>query len=214
MESVSRAHSIRQIVWFVWARIVLPMAKNAKKGCKPLVTYTRPTGTFLESSLKGPKDHNIYLKWHTQRIKSLKNSAFFVFYQSLVVLGIHHQRVNYFKTVKASTTRRSLCGDHKMLSPFNDKLSALSSFRHRVGGTYGMGVCPGQAPIAIDWFCLLRVKVVPSEEDSPSCGVLVDIFQSVNAIRSAIYAFLSKSPHRQFLKIKAVVRINSAQQVT
>ena len=96
----------------------------------------------------------------------------------------------------------------------NDKRLALSSFRHRVGGTYGMGVCPGQAPIAIDWFCLLRVKVVPSEEDSPSCGVLVDIFQSVNAIRSAIYAFLSKSPHRQFLKIKAVVRINSAQQVT
>ena len=48
-----------------------------------------------------------------------------------------------------------------------------------------MGVCPGQAPIPIDPFCLLRVKVVPSEEDSASCGVLADIFQSATAIHSA-----------------------------
>ena len=71
-----------------------------------------------------------------------------------------------------------------MLSPM--------SFRHRAGGTYGMGVCPGQAPIATDPFCLLRVKVVQSEENSAFCGVLVDIFQSVTAIRSANYTFSIK----------------------
>ena len=52
-----------------------------------------------------------------------------------------------------------------------------------------MGVCPGEAPIAIDPVCLLRVKVVPSEEDSASFGVFVDLFQSVTAIRSVRYAF-------------------------
>ena len=52
-----------------------------------------------------------------------------------------------------------------------------------------MGICPGRAPIGIDPFCLLRVKVVPSEEDSASCGVLVDLLQSVTAIHSANYAF-------------------------
>ena len=59
-----------------------------------------------------------------------------------------------------------------------------------------MGDCPGQAPITIDPFRQLRVKVVPSEEDSASCGVLADFFQSVTAIHSANYAFLSKLPLR------------------
>ena len=59
-----------------------------------------------------------------------------------------------------------------------------------------MGVCPEQAPIAIGPFCLLRVKVVLSEEDSASYGVLVDLVQSLIAIRSVNYAFLSKLPLR------------------
>ena len=71
-----------------------------------------------------------------------------------------------------------------------------------------MGVCPGQAPIAIGPFCLLLVKVVPSEEDSASCGVLVDIFQSVIAIHSANYAFLSKLPLKQLFELKVVAKIN------
>ena len=65
-----------------------------------------------------------------------------------------------------------------------------------------MGVCPGQAPITIDPVCLLRVRDVPLEEDSASCGVLADIFQSVTAIHSANYAFLSKIPLRQLLKLR------------
>ena len=72
-----------------------------------------------------------------------------------------------------------------------------------------MGVCPGQAPMAIDPFCLLRVRPVPSEEDSASCGVLADFFQSVTAIYSVIYAFLLKLPLRQPLKIEVVIKINS-----
>ena len=63
-----------------------------------------------------------------------------------------------------------------------------------------MGVCSGQAPITIDLFCLLRVQDVPSEEDSASCGALADFFQSVTAIHSAKYAFLSHLPLRQPLK--------------
>ena len=55
-----------------------------------------------------------------------------------------------------------------------------------------MGVCPGQAPITIDPFCLLRVKVVPSEEDSASCGALADFLQSATAIHSANYASFVK----------------------
>ena len=65
-----------------------------------------------------------------------------------------------------------------------------------------MGVCPGQAPITIDPFCLLRVQDVPSEEDSASCGVLADLFLCVTGIHSANYAFLSKLPLRQPLKTR------------
>ena len=59
-----------------------------------------------------------------------------------------------------------------------------------------MGVCPGQAPMALGPFCLLRVKVVPSEEDSASCGVLADLIQSFIAIGSVNYTFSSKLPLR------------------
>ena len=74
-----------------------------------------------------------------------------------VVVGINHQRASFFKTIKGSAPRRhpSLCGRHKELSPGNDKLSPLSSYRLREGGTYDMGICPVQAPIAIGPFCLL-----------------------------------------------------------
>ena len=50
-----------------------------------------------------------------------------------------------------------------------------------------MGICPGQAPIAIHLFYPRRVKLVPSEKDS--CGILVDLFESVTAFRSVNYAF-------------------------
>ena len=70
-----------------------------------------------------------------------------------------------------------------------------------------MGVCPGQAPTTIGPFCLLRVKIVPSEEDSASRGVLVDLFQSVTAVHSANYAYLSKLPLRQLLKMEVVAKI-------
>ena len=61
-----------------------------------------------------------------------------------------------------------------------------------------MGVYPGQALIAIDPFRLLRVKIVPSDEDSASCGALADLFQSVTAIH---YAFLIKCKLRFFIEI-------------
>ena len=63
-----------------------------------------------------------------------------------------------------------------------------------------MGICPGQAPMAMSPFCLLRVRNVPSEEDSASCEVLAGLIQSVIAISSAHYAFSSKSTLRQPLK--------------
>ena len=52
-----------------------------------------------------------------------------------------------------------------------------------------MGMCPGQAPMTIGPICLLRVEVVPSEEDSASCGVLADLVQSFIAIGSVNYTF-------------------------
>ena len=55
-----------------------------------------------------------------------------------------------------------------------------------------MGMCPGQAPMTIGPFCLLRVKVVPSEEDSASSGVLADLIQSFIAIGSVNYPFSLK----------------------
>ena len=48
-----------------------------------------------------------------QRVKLLKNFASFFFHQSPVDLGVHHQRVGYFKTVKG--TPSTLCNDK--LSP-------------------------------------------------------------------------------------------------
>ena len=63
-----------------------------------------------------------------------------------------------------------------------------------------MGVCPGQAPMAMSPFCLLRVKTVPSEEDSASCEVLAGLIQSLIAVSSANYAFSSKPSLRQPLK--------------
>ena len=63
-----------------------------------------------------------------------------------------------------------------------------------------MGICPGQAPMAMSPFCLLRVRNVLSEEDSASCEVLAGLIQSVIAISSAHYAFSSKPTLRQPLK--------------
>ena len=57
-----------------------------------------------------------------------------------------------------------------------------------------MGMCPGQAPMTIGPFCLLGVKVVPSEEHSASCGVLADLIQSFIAIGSVNYTFSFKIP--------------------
>ena len=78
----------------------------------------------------------------------------------------------------------------------SDKLSPLSLLRHRDGGTYDMGICPEQSSIATGQFCLLRIKVVPSEEDFVSCGVLVVLVQSLIAICSVNYVSLSKLPLR------------------
>ena len=59
-----------------------------------------------------------------------------------------------------------------------------------------MGICSGQTPMTIGPFCLLRVEVVPSEEDSASCGVLDDLIQSFIAIGSVSYTFALKLPLR------------------
>ena len=63
-----------------------------------------------------------------------------------------------------------------------------------------MGICLGQAPMTMISFCLLRVKTVPSEEDSASCEVLAGLIQSLIAVSSANYAFSSKPSLRQRLK--------------
>ena len=57
-----------------------------------------------------------------------------------------------------------------------------------------MGFCPGQAPMTMSPICLIRVKTVPSEEDGASCGVLVDLVQSLFA--SVNYDFLLNLPLR------------------
>ena len=49
-------------------------------------------------------------------------------------------------------------------------------------------------------FCLLRVKTVPSEEDSASCEVLAGLIQSLIAVNTVNYALSSKLPLRQPLK--------------
>ena len=63
-----------------------------------------------------------------------------------------------------------------------------------------MGICPGQALMTMSSFCLLRVKTVPSEEDSASCEVLAGLIQSLIAVSSANYALSSKPSLRQPLK--------------
>ena len=73
-----------------------------------------------------------------------------------------------------------------------------------------MGICPGQAPMTMTSFCLFRVKTVTSEEvpllyllnHSASCEVLAGLVQSLTAVNSANYAFLSKSSLRQPLKTR------------
>ena len=63
-----------------------------------------------------------------------------------------------------------------------------------------MDICPGQALMTMSSFCLLRVKTVPSEEDSSSCEVLAGLIQSLVAVSSANYALFSKLSLRQPLK--------------
>ena len=63
-----------------------------------------------------------------------------------------------------------------------------------------MSICPRQAPMTMNSFCLFRVKTVPSEEDSASCEVLAGLVQSLIAVSSANYAFSSKPSLRQPLK--------------
>ena len=63
-----------------------------------------------------------------------------------------------------------------------------------------MGICPRQAPMTMSSFCLLRVKTLPSEEDSASCEVLACLVQSLIAVSSANYALFSKLSLRQPLK--------------
>ena len=90
-----------------------------------------------------------------------------------------------------------------------------------------MGICPGQAPMALSPFCLLRVRNVPSEEDSASCEVLAGLIQSVIAISSAHYAFSSKPTLRQplknassgkekssFFKVTQEIEVSSSRAVT
>ena len=49
-----------------------------------------------------------------------------------------------------------------------------------------MGIRPGQAPITMSSFCLLRVETVPSEEDSASCEVHAGLIQSLIAVSSVM----------------------------
>ena len=55
-------------------------------------------------------------------------------------------------------------------------------------------------------------KVVPSEEDSASGGVLADLIQSVIAVNSANYALSSKLSLRQPLKMWMETKINSSSR--
>ena len=63
-----------------------------------------------------------------------------------------------------------------------------------------MGICPGQAPMTMSSFCHLRVKTVPSEEDSASFEALAGLIQSLIAVSSSNYALSSKLSLRQPLK--------------
>ena len=63
-----------------------------------------------------------------------------------------------------------------------------------------MSICPGQAPMTMSSFCLLRVKTVPSEKDSASFEVLAGLIQSLLAVSSANYALSSELSLRQPLK--------------
>ena len=58
----------------------------------------------------------------------------------------------------------------------------------------------GQAPIVMSPFCLIRVKKFQWEEDSPSCGVLDGLIQSLLAVNNMNYALSSNLPLRQPFK--------------
>ena len=72
-----------------------------------------------------------------------------------------------------------------------------------------MGICSGQAPMAMSSFCLFRVKTLPSEEDSASCEVLAGLVQSLTAVSSANYAFFSNHHLYSLQKIEVVEKENS-----
>ena len=78
----------------------------------------------------------------------------------------------------------------------NDKLSPGRHFVIEWWRYLQHGYVPGTAPMTISPFCLLRVKVVPSEEDSASCGVLADLMQTFIAIGSVNYTFALILPLR------------------
>ena len=63
-----------------------------------------------------------------------------------------------------------------------------------------VGICQGHALIAMSPFCLLRVKTVPSEEDSASCAELAGLIQSLIAVSNVNYALSSNLPLRQPFK--------------
>ena len=70
-----------------------------------------------------------------------------------------------------------------------------------------MSICPGQAPMTMSPFCLLRVKTVPSE-DSASCEVLASLIQSLIAVSNVNYASHSKLPLRQPSKVNVAAKEN------
>ena len=73
-----------------------------------------------------------------------------------------------------------------------------------------MGICPGQAPIAMSPFCLLRVKTVRSEENSASWRALAGLIQSLIAVSNVNHALSSKLQLRQPLKtIQNQIMLNS-----
>ena len=68
-----------------------------------------------------------------------------------------------------------------------------------------MGICPGQAPMTMSPFYLLRVTSVPSEEDSASCEVLAFNplkIQTLISVCSANYAFFLETIAQTALPLK------------
>ena len=75
-------------------------------------------------------------------------------------------------------------------------LTVASPSAEMDGGTHDMGICLGQAQIAISPFCPFVFKIAPSDEDSSSCEVLAGLIQSLIAISNVKYALTSKLPLR------------------